>query len=249
MGTMTCEKCGIECQKRGHGIQKYCVPCSNERNRERSRNWARKQPKKPSTEEEKVRRTENRNAIKNERSVLSANVRTKLIDPHEQNDFAFAFKFSIPFTTSLSKNHIYSLNGKGHVFLRRESSSCMDAIAYQCLAAREKIRHNKIWIDIFVQKPNHKAGDAINYVDSICDGIKKGLGVDDRWFSIRRVDWEIVKINPQIHIGIYQEDVPDSIVCSLCGRILPFDCFNKNKSSKIGIGRECKECKSTFSRR
>jgi uncharacterized Zn-finger protein len=100
----------------------------------------------------------------------------------------------------------------------------------------KKIYRNKVWIDIFVQKPDHR-GDAINFVDLIADAIKVAIGIDDRWFSIRRVDWQIVKENPRIFIGIGQQDLFDSKICSYCGRILPEKNFSKS-------GRECRECTS-----
>ena len=90
---------------------------------------------------------------------------------------------------------------------------------------------NKVWIDILAQKPNHK-GDAINVVDLVCDAIQEGCGVDDRWFCIRHLDWEIVKSNPRLFIGIGQaSDVPVQ-VCSSCGVALPFECFTKERLSR-----------------
>ena len=100
------------------------------------------------------------------------------------------------------------------------------------------VYRNKVWIDIFVQKPDHR-GDAINFLDLIADAIKEAIGIDDRWFSIRRIDWQIVKEKPRIFIGIGQDeqDLFDAKICSYCGRILPEKCFGKSK-------RECRECTS-----
>lgn len=158
-----------------------------------------------------------------------------------QLDWVVRFKF--PFSNALSKNHIYAGTAFGHRFMRKDSSSAKDGIAYAARAALQgrKLKQNKVWIDIFVQKANQKS-DAINVIDLVCDGLKIGLGVDDRWFSIRQLDWEIAKSDPQIFVGFGQEDVPDVIACSSCGRILPFEQFNKNKSTKIGISRNCKDC-------
>ncbi len=105
-----------------------------------------------------------------------------------------------------------------------------------------RIAHNKVWLDILVQKPNHK-GDAVNVVDLICDAVKEAVGVDDRWFSIRRLDWEIVKENPRLFVGIGQDSDVDSQVCSYCGQIKPFEEFGQRKRSRLGIGRECRECR------
>jgi hypothetical protein len=109
------------------------------------------------------------------------------------------------------------------------------------------IKQNKLWIDLFVQKPDAR-GDAVNLVDLVCDALKKAAGVDDRWFSIRHLDWEIVKVNPQIFVGLGQEEVSDVQACSCCGRLLTFDAFGKRKSNKSGIGRVCYECRRSVDR-
>lgn len=102
---------------------------------------------------------------------------------------------------------------------------------------------NRVWLDILVQKPNQR-GDAVNFVDLICDAAKSAIGIDDRWFSIRRLDWQIVKDDPKIYIGIGQEDVPAVQACSSCGRLLPFSEFHKNTRLQNGVSRNCKECSS-----
>ena len=152
-------------------------------------------------------------------------------------------RIAVPFQYTLSKNHIYTMTRYGHTALRREARASRDEIT-QLLreAVRDRtIKNNKLWIDIFVEKPNHR-GDAINVVDLVCDAIKDATGVDDRWYSIRCIDWQIVKSEPTIYIGIGQEECEDAIACSFCGEILPLAAFNKNRASKIGVDRRCREC-------
>jgi Holliday junction resolvase RusA-like endonuclease len=155
--------------------------------------------------------------------------------------------FKIPFSFALSKNHVWSMaRGGGHVFKREQARKYQDFIA---LKAKECTRgltiyRNKIWIDLFVQKPNHK-GDAINIVDSVCDGLKVGLGIDDRWFCIRQLDWEIAKDDPQVFVKIFQRDCFDALACSHCGRILAMEHFGKKKSSKLGVDRACRVCRGS----
>ena len=108
--------------------------------------------------------------------------------------------------------------------------------------AGRRIAHNKVWIDILVQKPNHK-GDAVNVIDLVCDAVKDALPVDDRWFCIRRLDWEICKGDGQLILGVGQDSDTDCQVCSYCGRIKPFTEFNAARHQPLGIGRECKECR------
>ena len=101
---------------------------------------------------------------------------------------------------------------------------------------------NKIWLDILVQKPDHR-GDAVNVVDLVCDGIKRGIGVDDRWFCIRRLDWQIEKHDPLLLIGIRQKATENCLVCPHCGAIKPFSEFNKAKHNPMGVGGECRDCR------
>lgn len=152
-------------------------------------------------------------------------------------------RVAVPFSYAASKNHIYTMTRRGHVSLRKEVRTKRAAItaAVRGVLAGHRVAHNKVWIDLFIQKPNHK-GDAINVVDMVCDAIKDAIPVDDRWFSIRRLDWEIAKVNPQMFIGIGQDTTTDCQVCSHCGRVLPFEAFGRRRSSRLGIARACKRC-------
>lgn len=158
-------------------------------------------------------------------------------------DLIWLVRIAVPFSYAASKNHIYAMRSRGHVALRKESRHIKESIAEAiCAAVDGRVVHNKVWIDILVQKPDHR-GDAVNVVDLVCDGIKEGIGVDDRWFSIRRLDWEVVKEQGQLIIGVGQTSSEHCQVCSYCGQIKPLDQFNKNKHSPLGVGRECRECR------
>lgn len=113
-------------------------------------------------------------------------------------------------------------------------------IAKEALKGR-RIAHRKTWVSFFVQKPNHKC-DAINVVDTVCDALKKVMGLDDRWFSIGQVDWEIVREQGRIYIRVAQESDEDTLSCSHCGRVLTLDNFHKNRSGPLGRGRVCLDC-------
>jgi hypothetical protein len=131
------------------------------------------------------------------------------------------------------------------VYVRPKTKSARQEIAAAVAVALGNARpvENKVWIDLLIEKPDHK-GDAINVMDHVIDGLKIGLGVDDRWFSIRRLDWRIVKVSPQILIGVAQEHDWPARVCCYCGRALPFDAFTKAKHMANGIGRECRDCRT-----
>lgn len=154
-------------------------------------------------------------------------------------------RIAVPFSYAASKNHIYALTlKKGHVALRRESRAMREHIAAElkvALAGR-RIAHNKVWIDVLVQKPNHK-GDAVNVIDLVCDAVKDALPVDDRWFCIHRLDWEICKSDGQLIVGVGQDSDADCQVCSYCGRIKPLTEFTASRHQLLGVRRECTECR------
>ena len=119
---------------------------------------------------------------------------------------ARSFRFEIPFVKSISKNRVFFAGmGQGHPIMKRRGSAdkVQSAIA---LVVSAKVGNvpwpkQKTWLDIIVQKPNHRS-DALNVIDTLADGIKEGIGIDDRWFSISLLDWEIVKENPMILVQV-----------------------------------------------
>lgn len=166
---------------------------------------------------------------------------------------AWSLRIRVPFSYALSKNAVWSMaQGGGHVFMRKKASQARSVVRDTLASALSESGiapvEAKVFIDIFVQKPNHK-GDAINVIDSVCDGIKDALGVDDRWFSIRGLDWEVVKTDPMIIIGVGQEAREHHRVCSACGRIMPLDAFGKRSGMRLGSSRECLECRRLASKR
>jgi hypothetical protein len=179
---------------------------------------------------------------------LSSGHAASLADPPHDPNLKWLVKIAVPFSWDASKNAIYSIRanrrGKGRqLALRDESRKYRNMLISELQTALRdrEIIQNKLWIDIFVEKSNHR-GDAVNVVDTICDALKMASGLDDRWFCIRRLDWSINKHDPRILIGIGQEFGNPVQVCSYCGRILEFDQFSKNKHSPQGIRRVCKHC-------
>jgi uncharacterized Zn-finger protein len=241
---MNCSLCGIECMRKGPG-QRYCETCSEARDLERKKLWARSNPPSSEVRERKVAHQKTTKERAKEAGV-AVGAETKQSIAWNTGDPALAWmtRISIQFTYAASKNHIYANTPRGHRYMRLESRAVQDEIAIRLRSAiaGQRIVHNKVWIDILVQKSNHR-GDAVNFVDLVCDGVKKAIPVDDRWFSIRRLDWEVVKSDPRIYIGVGQEDVEDCQICSYCGRILSFDNFGKRSGTKLGISRECHECR------
>ncbi len=234
-----------------HGAQSALLPSlffSYQRNLARKRRWS--NSRRPTEQQVDRRRIRARQRRALSRAVgLATNQQFRRETKAAFVDvpgMAWMLRVAVPFDYAASKNHIYALTGAGHVALRRESKVKRSEIALairQGLEAR-KVAHNKVWIDILVQKPNHR-GDAVNVVDLVCDAVKDALPVDDRWFCLRRLDWEIVKANPQLIIGVGQETDVDAQVCSDCGQIKPLSHFHKSRDQPLGIGRQCRDCRRT----
>lgn len=248
LGNIHCCECGTPVRRTGHS-QKYCIPCSEKKSDQRKTAWGKSNKRiytRAKLDEMTVARSVETLAQRAAGIKTSVAHATGALAAHaEEPELEWLVRFAIPYMQSASKNYIFGFSGKrGHVFKRKESSNYQDMVA---LKAREAVRQftvrqNKVWIDLFIQKPNHKS-DPINVIDLVADGIKVGIGVDDRWFAIRRLDWEIVKENPKIYIGIGQEAVSDAQACSYCGQVLPLTDFTLNKSNINGRARICRPCK------
>jgi hypothetical protein len=234
-GIVICQSCGTGAPRRG-ASQKYCQACSIKRDLERKAAWS-KTHFGPKYEMKKSEIIENGRIISGQEhaSLLSwFNAGPNLL---------WLVRVSVPFDWSASKNHMFTARKFGHVALKAESRAYRDAIGYTIKSAmrNQRVVQNKVWIDIFIQKPNQR-GDAANFVDLICDAIKEAIGIDDRWFSIRRLDWQIVKDNPRIFIGIGQDTSTEVQACSSCGRLLDASHYHRHKGSKVGMARNCHSC-------
>lgn len=244
--TIQCGDCGVDTPVRSP-TQRFCPACSTRRDLRRKRLWARDHPPSPPQRERNGRHAVRRKEMVREAGAESSDAAKQGIawlDP-EGPDLIWLARVSVPFSYAASKNHIYAMRRAGHVALRREAIEKRFAIALAVRSALggRRVAHNKVWLDILVQKPDHR-GDAVNVVDLVCDAVKDALPVDDRWFCIRRLDWEVAKTDPRLFIGVGQESGLDCQVCSHCGSIKPLDQFTRRKEAKLGVGRACRACLS-----
>jgi NADH pyrophosphatase NudC (nudix superfamily) len=150
---------------------------------------------------------------------------------------------SVPFTFAYSKNAMWR-HGGGHVYLRAESKAAREELTLALRAALRgrSVVEGRVWLDILVQKEGSR-GDAINVLDTVADVVKEVIGIDDNMFSIRRLDWQIVKQNPQLIVGIGQEYTEPHRFCSYCGIGKRTDEFHNKKN---GVNRVCKQCSSEY---
>lgn len=241
-----CGQCGNAFTRTGTA-QKFCKACGDKRRRDRGRRWASANPLPETRKREKAEQTKAREAIRREAAEANTPNATSLAwDASAPVDLEWLVRVSVPFSYAASKNAVWRF-GRGTVFARKESNTWKGLLQTTLEKALRPhvVVTNKVWLDLFVQKPNHR-GDAVNVVDSVCDAVKKALGVDDRWFSIRRLDWEIVKHRPMLHVGVGQTSSEHLQACAVCGRLQPLDAFSLNRTAKNGRVRECGECRSVL---
>lgn len=110
---------------------------------------------------------------------------------------------SIPWAIArwLSKNRAHVISGKRLVMTEecaRASKSLEDSIALQ----KPMFRQDEILVTIRVVRPDRRS-DAPNFVDRVCDAVKRAIAVDDVWFgavAIPAIDAE----NPRLEVEITQ---------------------------------------------
>lgn len=238
-GYVICSKCNATAMRRG-ASQKFCRACSEIESRAQKGRIESKHDHAPDS------RAERRRALAEERRTAGAgrSERASMSWPAEcEPSLEWTVRVAVPFSYAMSKNAIWRSVGAGHVVLREESKALRESLMWEVKAALGAIpiRQNRLWLDIMVEKPDHR-GDALNVVDLVADAVKVATGLDDRWYSMRRLDWRVCKDRPRLIVGLGQEAVADALVCSYCGRVLELDSFTKNRSGPLGRSRVCIEC-------
>lgn len=170
----------------------------------------------------------------------------------EAKEFKQVFKIELPFLSHLLKNQ-YKKFSKNHVFISKESRDAGNLVSLKIKSElnKQKIKffHNKISIALHIQKPS-TASDAINFLDSFADIIKKVLKIDDKWFEIHALTWAVVKTEPKIILYICQDVAHsfDAVICKFCGNPFPVSSLSKIKQKQFEEGklrkRICIKCRS-----
>lgn len=242
-GFLVCAETGCQSAFKPRGPNhQYCRGCSATRDLERKRKWASNNPQ-PFDDRKRAQATKRRDGIRQRGAEINAR------EPSRRGvrpGLAWQIEIDVPFSYDGSKNHVWTMSGT-HTYSRRESieyrATIADSIALAIRSAGQHVAHNRLWVGLFVQMPNNR-GDAHNMVDLVMDAVEDATGLDDRYYSLSGVDWEIRKTDPRMFVSVGQESFDDIKICSACGRFLPHDQFTRNRSSKDGIGRNCRECRA-----
>lgn len=160
-------------------------------------------------------------------------------------DLLWRVEAVVPFDYGWSKNRMWQ-HGRRRSWLSPAAKTARAGLAraLERELGDRRIRHNRLWLGVNVQKPDH-TGDALNVLDLVADAVQNVTGLDDRWFQLGALTWGIDHDKPRILVWLGQEDVPDAQVCARCGEILPFDAFHRNRSTKTGRAGVCRPCASS----
>lgn len=232
---VVCQSCGVE-SYRGSKIAKFCLQCALNRIPANKLRCKEKNPEKH-TESIKKSATNKRIEMVARGAAIAEMVKPRIYWPADHEiDTYIQCRVKIKYNKNLSKNAAYGISRRGFMYIKPDARQAMDDVKKALRPFANKFKKAKTWIDIFVEKP-HNRGDAINFIDSICDAVKIAIGVDDKFFSIRKVDWKVNKQNPRIFIGISQESDEETFICIYCGR----EC---KVSAKSCYKNTCVQCSS-----
>ena len=108
--------------------------------------------------------------------------------------------------------------------------------------AAVSIVHHRLWLWLHVSKPDHR-GDALNAIKLVSDAVQEAAGLDDRWFGLGHLGWDVRPGRGVLRLWCGQEaGAVDSNVCGRCGDVLPLHAFNRNKGARLGRAATCREC-------
>lgn len=241
---VACADCGREVVTFGYGTVHLCPACKDVRRKASARKYQQAHPLAAEVQRKRAARTI-AGAITAGR-VISISERVSITWPATVDpDLLWTVRVGVPFHYGMSKNRMLGWTKKQKPHLTKEfrdtRGDLRDQLALAFLQPNApKVVNAKLWIDIYVQKPDNR-GDAVNVVDLVCDAIKEAIGLDDRWYSIRRLDWQIVKEGGHLFVGMGQETRDEHQACSSCGRVLLLDAFTKGNRQN-GRSGNCREC-------
>lgn len=138
----------------------------------------------------------------------------------------------LPWDTAkqLNKNVRYA-RGRRNVFIsapaRQAQKDTVAAIKLAVEAGGRQWHQTKTWLEITIRKPN-RFHDPINLLDYLADAIQDGTGVNDVWFAVSSLEWEISP-DAGVDIRVWQEGEEDERICGGCFRILPETDFAESK--------------------
>lgn len=103
-------------------------------------------------------------------------------------------QFDVPYTPHASKNRKFAYRGKKFqnpqykAFVQTVTIKTNNQCALQNALFKDR---QKLWVNLVLVKTKRMVRtDAANFLESVCDGIKLALNIDDCWFA-GSFDWEL----------------------------------------------------------
>lgn len=130
------------------------------------------------------------------------------------------------------------------MYIPEEVRKAKEVLEREICAAGGEWYDGRVRMSLYIEKPDHR-GDAINFVDVIADVACRTIGVDDRWFEIGEVGWDVVTParSPRIYLTLEQDVTEHHKFCGDCKRELPVAIFQRGrKRNKLGYQSRCRAC-------
>ncbi len=168
---------------------------------------------------------------------------------HARHTAAWSAGTKVPFDWNWSKNRMWKARGgfSGARYLRPEAKAHRTRLTTRLVVALKELLvdqvvvQNKLWVRIHAHIPDHR-GDAVNCLDLVLDAVEDATGLNDRWYEVRDLSWQIVKNSEcMLFVTIGQEICSDAQVCGDCGEILELGHFTKG-DSLLGRAHVCRAC-------
>lgn len=114
---------------------------------------------------------------------------------------------SCTYSSALSKNARLAKSFRGRIYIKPEAKAAEAVLHGELTQGLQgvKLYTNRIYLDLMIHKPRNTV-DAINFLDAVADVLKKVIGVDDKWYSVKCIDWTLSKDDPKIVVKLYQPE-------------------------------------------
>ena len=71
-----------------------------------------------------------------------------------------------------------------------------------------QVARNVLWLRLHCALPNHR-GDALNVLDLVADAVQDATGLDDRWYAVEGLTWELRPDRPELRVWVGQASLED----------------------------------------
>ncbi len=126
-------------------------------------------------------------------------------------ELAWRVHASVPLDWGWADNRIWA--ARYHSYGRRltdEAEVRRGALAAAMITALHgrRVVVAPLWLRIHCLIPNHR-GDAINVLKLAADAVQVATGLDDRWYHLSGLSWELMPDKPELRVWVGQVELVD----------------------------------------